>query len=339
MANIYYAGFDVHKKSITVVVKDQAGKTIQAKTIRATREGIEGWAKTVPRPFSAVLETTLFTGWVYDELKRHTDRVKAANSMMLSWIAKGKRKSDTIDAEKLADLLRVDLIPEVYMMPEEVRSVRNLLRYRHFLVRECTRFKNKIAGQLMTHGVVYDDRRLHTRRYFGDLVGTLEADKNLVEVLRSSRGQLELLRLLERRVRRLIYDHPEVKGRVERLRSIPAIGEITALTWVLEIWDPHRFSNYRKAISYCGLCQAQKESAGIERRGPISKQRNAKVQWVLIEAAKMAVHRLRVPKLVKIFEETKARSNHNAATISVARELVKWLLAVDKRGTPFVWEA
>ncbi len=49
--------------------------------------------------------------------------------------------------------------------------------------------------------------------------------------------------------------------RVERLMTIPAVGPITALTWALEVGDVQRFSSIKKAISYCGLCGAEKSSA------------------------------------------------------------------------------
>ena len=76
--------------------------------------------------------------------------------------------------------------------------------------------------------------------------------------------------------------------RVERLMSIPAIGPITALTWALEVGEVQRFSSIKKAISYCGLCGAEKSSGNTVQRTPLSKQRNKHLQTTLIEAAKMA---------------------------------------------------
>ncbi len=76
--------------------------------------------------------------------------------------------------------------------------------------------------------------------------------------------------------------------RVERLKTIPGVGVILALTWALEIGEVQRFGSIRRAMSYCGLCSAQRESAGKPQRGPISKQRNAQLQTILIEAAKLA---------------------------------------------------
>jgi transposase len=76
--------------------------------------------------------------------------------------------------------------------------------------------------------------------------------------------------------------------RVERLRTIPAFGLITALTWTLEVGGVPRFSSIKKATGYCGLCGAENTSANIIKRTPLSKQRNKHLQTILIEAAKMA---------------------------------------------------
>ena len=115
--------------------------------------------------------------------------------------------------------------------------------------------------------------------------------------------------------------------------TIPGVGEVTALTWVLETGDLSRFSSSRHAISYCGLCSAQHESAGKEQRGPISKQRNKHLQTTLIEAAKLAPHWNE--QLALLHEKELARGNKNRATLAVARKLVEFMLAVDRRKTDF----
>jgi transposase len=79
-----------------------------------------------------------------------------------------------------------------------------------------------------------------------------------------------------------------LKKLVAFLRTIPGVGEVTALTWALEICDPARFPSVGDAVSCCGLTSAQNASAGKEKHGPISKQRNAHLQTVSLEAAKLA---------------------------------------------------
>jgi transposase len=124
-----------------------------------------------------------------------------------------------------------------------------------------------------------------------------------------------------------------LQQRVERLMSIRAVGPITALTWALEIADPHRFASIADAVSYCGLSAAFRSSAGKRQRGPISKQRNAWLQPVLIEAAKLAPRWN--PQLAALHAQALQRGHPNRATLQVARKLVAYLLAVDKSGQPF----
>ena len=120
---------------------------------------------------------------------------------------------------------------------------------------------------------------------------------------------------------------------MERLESIPGVGEVTALVWALEIVDPHRFPSIGQAQSYCGLTTALKNSAGKEQRGPISKQRNAHLQTTLIEAAKLAPRWN--PQLAAVHAREVERGHRNRATLAVARKLVAYLLAVDKSEKPF----
>ena len=116
--------------------------------------------------------------------------------------------------------------------------------------------------------------------------------------------------------------------------TIPAVGPITALTWVLEIGDVKRFSSIKKAISYCGLCGAQKSSADTIKRTPLSKQRNKHLQSVLVEAAKLAPRRS--PDLALVYYKERKEGNTNRATLAVARKLVAYLLAVDRGQRDFV---
>ena len=110
--------------------------------------------------------------------------------------------------------------------------------------------------------------------------------------------------------------------------------DVTALTWVLEVGDPQRFRTVKNAVSYCGLCGGFRESAGKVKRMPLSKQRNAHLQTILIEAAKLAPRWN--PELREVYERSRAAgADANQATLEVARKLVAYLRAVDQSGQPF----
>lgn len=334
MESIYYIGLDVHKKTIAYCIKTISGKTVDQGVVSAERKALRGWLAGVPGPWMGAMEATLFTGWIYDFLKSHAVELKVAHPEMLKAITAAKKKNDRADAEKLADLLRVNLLPECTMMSEELRELRRILRYRNLVVRAAVQMKNKMAGLMMEVGATYDKKRLYGRIYFNQLMEQVEdVPDSVKELLQLSRSNLELFTAIQKKLVKALREKPLIRDRVQCLMSIAGVGEIMALTWVLEIGDPARFSSSREAISYCGLCSAQRESAGKEQRGPLSRKRNKHLQTMLIEAAKLA------PKwnllLAALHEKELPKGNRNRATLAVARKLVEYLLAVDRRGSPF----
>ena len=334
MESIDYIGLDVHKKTVSYCVKTQSGRIRDEGTIGATREKLTAWATGLQRPWVGALEATLFTGWIYDHLRPYAQELQVGHPLMLRAIVAAKKKNDEIDAATLADLLRCDLFPECYMAPTEIRDLRRVLRFRNLIVRQAVRMKNKVAGLLMEVGEPFTKRRLHGKRYFAELLQSLEdVPESVIELLELSHGTMEMLQGMQKRLTQGLREHPELQERVGRLMTIPGVGEVTALTWALEVGDPARFSSVRKAVSYCGLCSRQCSSAGKERRGPISKQRNKHLQCILIEAAKLAPRWN--AELAAVHKRERERGNRNRATLAVARRLVAYMLAVDKRGTDF----
>jgi transposase len=95
-----------------------------------------------------------------------------------------------------------------------------------------------------------------------------------------------------------------------------------------------RFSSIKKAISYCGLCGAEKSSGSTVQRTPLSKQRNKHLQTTLIGAAKVAPRNS--PELAMLYDKEKQKGNANRATLAVARKLVAYLVAVDRRQKEFL---
>ena len=171
--------------------------------------------------------------------------------------------------------------------------------------------------------------------YFKEPLATNpDINEGLKPLLRLCRETLVRLQKTESALVRSLQRDSLLAERVQRLMTIPAVGPITALTWVLEVGDVKRFSSIKKAISYCGLCGAEKSSADTVKRTPISKQRNKHLQSVLVEAAKMAP-RLS-PELALIYDREKQKGNANRATLAVARKLVAYLVAIDRSQRDFL---
>jgi transposase len=332
---MYFIGLDVHKKTISYCVKDAAGRVHQEGKIGSTRRELDAWIRALPRPRMIAMEATIFTGWIYDHLLPHAEKVKVAHPLMLRAITAAKRKNDRIDASKIADCLRCDFLPECHMAPTAIRDRRRILRYRHLVLRQAVQMKNRVCGLLMETGVSYNKLRLHRMGYFEQLLSTSDEISDSIRPLlklcrehidRSIRLDTALLRSLER--------DPLLSERLRRLRTIPGVGPITALTWALEVGDTSRFRSIKQAISYCGLCSAEKSSADKTLRTPISKQRNKHIQQVLVEAARLAPRYS--DELALLYERERQRGNTNRATLAVARKMVAHMLAVERRNTDFL---
>src|SRR6202051_2378073 len=185
---MYYIRRDVHKRTISYCVKDAAGCVHMEGKIGSTRRELDAWIKTLPRPRTIAMEATIFTGWIYDHLLPHAEKVKVAHPLMLRAIAAAKKKNDRIDAGKIADCLRCDFLPECHMASTEIRDGRRTLRYRHLLVRQMVQMKNRISGLLLETGVSHNKQRLHKVGYFRELLSShQEVPESIRPLLRLSR--------------------------------------------------------------------------------------------------------------------------------------------------------
>src|ERR1700752_2388753 len=284
MQPMYYIGLDVHKRTISYCVKNGSGAIHAEGTLPATRGDLDRWMKALPQPWTAAMEATVFTGWIYDHLQPHAAGLKVAHPLMLRAIAAAKKKNDRIDASKICDCLRCDFLPESHMASTAIRERRRTLRYRNLLVRQMVQMKIKISALLMEAGVSYNKQRLHKAGYFRELLAANpDIDEGLRSLLRQCRETVVRLSKTEGVLIRSLEDDRLLAERVERLMSIPAIGPITALTWALEMGEVQRFSSIKKAISYCGLCGSEKSSANTVQRTPLSKQRNKHLQTTLMK--------------------------------------------------------
>ena len=330
----HYIGFDVHKKTVSYCVKTADGTIVEEGKLQATHDALRKWAEKRREPWRDAMEATIFSGWIYDTLKPYAAELQMGHPAMMKAIGASKKKNDKLDARKTCDLLRCNLLPVCYVAPTETRELRRLLRYRNLVVEQAVRMKNKMSGLLMEVGAEYNKQQLHGKKYFTELLDSVEeVPESVKDLLRLSRGALEMFETTQRQLLVRLQKDPLLTRRVNLLKSIRGVGEVTALTWSLEVGDPRRFSSVAHAVSYCGLTSALVSSADKQQRGPISKQRNAHLQTVIIEAAKLAPRWN--PQLAALHERELKRGNRNRATLALARKLVAYLLAVDKSGEPF----
>src|SRR3977135_2924852 len=111
-------------------------------------------------------------------------------------------------------------------------------------------------------GVEYNKQRLHKVSYFRELLSSnTEVHPSIRPLLKLSRETIERCQKTEYALVSSLQRDPVLADRIQRLRTVPGVGPITALTWALEIGDVSRFGSIKQALSYCGLCGEERSSA------------------------------------------------------------------------------
>jgi hypothetical protein len=163
--------------------------------------------------------------------------VKVAHPlMMLRAIAAAKKKNDWIDAGKIADCGAATSCRNATWHPA-IRDRRRTLRYRHLLVRQMVHMKNRISGLLMETGVSHNKRRLHKVGYFRELLASNEEVNESIRPLQGSRDTVVRLQKTECALGSSLQRDPRLAERIQRLKTIPGVRAITALTWALEMGE------------------------------------------------------------------------------------------------------
>jgi transposase len=331
---MWFIGLDVHWRTSTVCILDEHGRRVKSKTIRGRWEKLLKELAQLGKPFSICYEASCGYGWLYDRLRRIARRVVVAHPGQLRLIFRSKRKSDRVDAEKLAKLLFLDEVPPVYVPSVEMRNWRQLIEYRRRLIEKRGRCKNGIRTLLRSHGL-RPTRRLWTRAGrawveavgFPTLAATVQRDLLVEELSQFDRQVGRLTKVLDG----IGKGHPGVA----LLETIPGVGPRTAEAVVAYVDDPDRFGQSRKLGSYFGLVPSQDASAGVNRLGHITKQGPPTVRKLLVEATWQAVRRC--PAVRAYFERIAGgkAERRKIALVATAHHLLRCMFAMLRTGE--VW--
>jgi hypothetical protein len=112
MNNEKYIGMDVHKEAICIAVLDSAGKLVMECTIETKAITILEFLKGLRGSLHVTLEEGTWAAWLYDVIKPHVTELVVCNPRRNALLKEGS-KSDRIDARKLAELLRANLVRSV----------------------------------------------------------------------------------------------------------------------------------------------------------------------------------------------------------------------------------
>ncbi len=320
-----FIGLDVHKSVVEACVIDEQGTKLFRRRIDCTREALLQFANELTKEDSVALEVTTNAWAVADLLQPLVDRLVVSNPMKTKAIAEAKVKTDKVDAEVLAQLLRCDYLPSVWVPDQQTRSLRQLTSRRERLVSERTRLKNRIQSVLASRLVVVPVKTLFSKEGLKWLSHCeLPADQRaLVDSdLRLIKGFDQEISELESSLRQQAWN----QSRVRLLMTIPGVDYCVALALVAGLGDLSRFADGDHAASYLGLTPSVKQSANTCHYGPISKRGSSHVRWMLTQAAQNMGRQ--AGPLGVFFRRLAKRKCWNVAVCATARKLVgvAWLM-------------
>jgi transposase len=221
------------------------------------------------------------------------------------------------DAPAAQKLLRADLLPEAWIAPAQVRQLRALLRHRISLVRLGTGQRNRIHAVAADHG--YDRSASYWTGPGRGWLAELDLPATSREIVTDCLAVIDGLAPLIDRLDSELHARAEADPRVKVLRTLPGVGEFTALVMLAGIGDISRFGSARKLASWAGLTPTVRGSDLTVRHGHISEQGSAWLRWVLNQAAQTAK---RSPEFAAAYAAIARRRGKKIATIAIARKLL-----------------
>ena len=331
-----YIGLDLHKQFTQVVTIDAHGRVLGEGRIATTPQALRQFAQSLSARDAICVEATTNAVAVHQLLAQHAGHAVISNPLQTKAIASAKIKTDKVDALVLAQLLRTDYLPTVWVPPTATMQLRSQTSHRTALVRQRTQVKNRIHSILHRNLVPLPD----VSDLFGK-AGRLFLEQVTLPEPERFQLQQELMLLDVYAAQIQDADAQIARGSAESaevrlLLSLPGFQMSCAVGLMAAIGDVTRFAQPGKLVSYLGLDPLARSSAD-QRFGSsrISKRGRSHARWLLIEAATAAV---RVPGPLQAFYlRLKAKKGHNKAIVATARKLAVIAWHILTTGAPYHW--
>jgi transposase len=316
-----YGAIDLHSTNNVTVVIDEQDRVVHQKRLPNDLALILNELSVYQSELEGiVVESTYNWYWLVDGLMEQGYKLHLANTAAIQQYEGLKYTDDHSDARWLAHLLRLGVLPEGHIYPRADRPVRDLLRKRSQMVRQRT--SNLLSIQnLVTRNTGSSLNAKRVKGLDGQQVDELLADSDLglavkanLSVMLSADQQTEILE-------RTIMERVKLRPQFSFLKTVPGIGEILALTIMLETGDIRRFPSVGNYASYCRCVGSQKISNGKKKGKGNTKNGNRYLAWAFVEAAHFAIQ---FNSKIKSFDQRKkAKTKAVVAIKAVAHKLCR----------------
>ena len=303
-----YTGLDLHKRTVFALTVDADGAEVAREKLPARAESLALYFANLPTEpggqHRAVAEATTGWYWVKDALAPLDVDFRLAHAKGVKAITGAKVKTDAADARKLAQLLRVNLLPEAHVISDELRPLRDVLRTRLTLVERRVGAVNSVARLLEKSNV----------RDVADLPELMRLQA------RCHLAQAELLAAQVKELEKALHPYLVPDDDVQRLLRVPGVGKVGAFTLRLEIDDVARFSSDRAFVSYCRLVPGADNSADRVRHKR-SREGNRYLKLAFSHASVRAIQHY--PEIRAWYRRKRRKKPEAVARGLVAKEIAR----------------
>ena len=323
---MYYTGIDLHKDNCFITTVNDTGEIVKQERLPNVPDIILSYFASLAGPHRAVVECTAGWYWLDDLLEAHGIGLVLAHAKYLKAISYAKVKTDKVDSQTLAMLLRLDSIPRAHKIRHALRDLRDVMRARLRMVQKrtscCVSIHNLGRKLNCADELIIDERsiperlpeayRLHLRILY-DQIDLL--DKQVLE--------------LEHYLQPVLIPNDDI----QRLLWVPGMGKVTAFTVYLEADGIERFPSDKHFVSYCRLVPGAKNSNRSLRHKSGCKDGN---KYLKIAFTDMAVRTIQYyPEYRRLYQKILRRSNEPIARTVVAKELARIVYHILKNKTEY----
>jgi transposase len=278
------AGLDLGDKySYLCLLDTDTGKVVEEGRLRTTPEALRRRFDS-EQQMRVAIEAGTHSPWVSRVLKECAHKVLVANPRKTRLIYGQGRKTDKLDAEKLARLARVDpkLLSPLEHRGEASQAHLALIRSREVVVRSRAKLINHVRGTVKSFGARLP--RCSTASFHKKVAACIpeELQPALEPLLETIASLSTRIRHYDRELEELAQQHyPETK----LLRQVQGVGTLTALTFVLTLEDPGRFEESRQVGAYLGLVPGKDQSGERDPQKRISREGDEMLRRLLVGSA------------------------------------------------------
>jgi transposase len=332
-----YAGMDLHSRNTLVGVMDSSFRRVFQKRVANDLALILATVAPFADQLQGIaVESTYNWYWLVDGLMDAGYRVHLANPSAIKQYEGLKHTDDRHDALFLAHMLALGILPEGYIYPKEERPVRDLLRKRSFLVKHRTAHILSLQSMLEREKG-YKLRGNEIKSLMAEDIARIFSEEHLALSAQANRASIEFLGHHIKRIEKSVRKRVKLHNSFEYLLTVPGIGDILALTIMLEIGNIARFARVGNFSSYARCVSSQRLSDDKKKGQGNRKNGNRYLAWAFVEASHHA--RRYNERLRRYYQRKCAKRNQAVATKAVCNKLARACYYIIRDQVPFREEA